>query len=839
MLRYIMMFVLVMIMVKTNAQTPFGSTQSSDVMLIKLTTPTQQNINSMQAKVTQDVDFYTHHSGNTGYLVLYREPSSTITQQAAINNYMSEPYVSYASFVYDVGSSDDFVGVANDVFAKAASGITATQVNNVAGQNGALTVTAYHPAEDIYLIEFDKNGNTLTRMQSLIQSGLFDYVEPNYYTNAIKPHHIGDRTTSADCDNVVSGMTDSYMQNRSQWSMFTDNATNWNATYMFPTYATEWSDINVCNAWNLNQGSVKGNPAQVSGSGVYVAVLDDGVDADHYDLNIRMNGAQAYGYDATPRNTPINAHPGAPDQGANHGTGCAGIIAAKNSNTNAPSSKYPGQPTFGMTGVAFDAELMPVRMFEVVLETRIDPITGLPYQVAIYYWTVKATDEAIRWAANNGADILSCSWGGDDPIGGFTVESAIQYATTNGRNGLGCTIVFSTGNENCGYIKWPASNPYTIAVGASNMCHTRTRASNYGGPNGPACPSNSSAWASCDGEDFWGSNVGYGQSSYDVANNRYYLTGDRATIFAPGVKIVTTAPDNNFTPFFNGTSSSTPHVAGTAAMMLAANSCLTYQEIREMLQLSTDRIQPTDPMDLDYQYYYDPLDNFFSFNIGYGKANAGNAVTIAYDMYKQASIVHGTHVFHSSHYIYAGRNLTDVLPMSQQINGNSVTDYIIENSFSTGQADVTFICPTSEAIMLLPGFEVKDYAKFYAEPQNNVCDATQHHYKPGKEEKKEVFVHRGEAYHKLTSDELLFNNVKVYPSPANDFINVELDLYEDAEVNIWMMNILGQKVKDVNHNTLKEGKVLKNISLQGLASGVYIINVETNNNRKQYKFIKE
>ncbi|MCF8360919.1 MAG: S8 family serine peptidase [Prolixibacteraceae bacterium] len=82
---------------------------------------------------------------------------------------------------------------------------------------------------------------------------------------------------------------------------------------------------------------------------------------------------------------------------------------------------------------------------------------------------------------------MSCSWGGGSSCS--VLNDEISYALELGRNGLGCVVVFSTGNDNSS-VNYPAnSNSDIIAVGAMSPCGERKNPS------------------SCDGEN-WGSNYG-------------------------------------------------------------------------------------------------------------------------------------------------------------------------------------------------------------------------------------------------------------------------------------------------------------------------------------------
>lgn len=171
------------------------------------------------------------------------------------------------------------------------------------------------------------------------------------------------------------------------------------------------ADMGVENPWNIN----------ITGAGINVAVIDDGVDLNHPDLQGRL----LPGFDATGNNSG-----GAPTNENFHGTNCAGIIGAANNN-------------IGVIGVAFNSNIIPIRM------GIVNPITNQLNTNDT--WIVNCFNEAV----NRGADVISNSWGGGTPSA--QVNAAILNAVNNGRNGRGCVVLFSSGNSN-GNILWPSSN---------------------------------------------------------------------------------------------------------------------------------------------------------------------------------------------------------------------------------------------------------------------------------------------------------------------------------------------------------------------------------------------
>ena len=118
---------------------------------------------------------------------------------------------------------------------------------------------------------------------------------------------------------------------------------------------------NVEAAWGLTEGQ-----------GVTIAIIDDGVDIDHEEF-------ASAGKLVAPRDVTRRSSDPRPGNRDNHGTACAGVACAD------------GQ--HGASGVAPRARLMPVRL-----------ASGLGSQQEA---------DAFLWAAQNGADVISCSWGPD------------------------------------------------------------------------------------------------------------------------------------------------------------------------------------------------------------------------------------------------------------------------------------------------------------------------------------------------------------------------------------------------------------------------------------------
>jgi len=264
------------------------------------------------------------------------------------------------------------------------------------------------------------------------------------------------------------------------------------------------ADTDTDRAWEQTTGS----------DAVVIAIIDSGIDLGHPEFAGRMLA----GYDFVNNDND-------PSDDFGHGTGCAGVAAAR------------GDNAAGIAGVAWQSRLMPLK--------ALDENGHAASNAAVV--------NAVVWAADHGADILSMSLGGYIQV--QALEDALAYAY-----GLGCAIFCAAGNDNYAGLVYPAAYVnYTIPVGALSPCNDRKTPT------------------TCDGEDWWGSN---------------HSTN---CTFTPGVRIATTDirggggyTRNDYTMEFNGTSAAAPHAAGVGALVLAVNPALGPYELEVRLIRSSE-----------------------------------------------------------------------------------------------------------------------------------------------------------------------------------------------------------------------------------------------------------
>lgn len=173
-----------------------------------------------------------------------------------------------------------------------------------------------------------------------------------------------------------------------------------------------------------------------TGQGVVVAVLDTGVDYNHADLkdniwtNPNNDAAQGYANDVHGWNFVDNNNNVLDTSEIGHGTHVAGIIAGENNG-------------FGLTGVAYNAKIMPVKVLD-------NSGTG----------SYTSIINGIYYAVNHGANVINLSLGGGS--GDRSLASALQYASSKG-----VVVVMAAGNDSATSPAYPAKYAanWGLAVG--------------------------------------------------------------------------------------------------------------------------------------------------------------------------------------------------------------------------------------------------------------------------------------------------------------------------------------------------------------------------------------
>lgn len=246
-----------------------------------------------------------------------------------------------------------------------------------------------------------------------------------------------------------------------------------------------------------------------TGKGVVVAVVDTGVDYNHEDLKnniwtntkeIAGNGidddGNGYVDDVRGWNFAENNNNTLDKNG--HGTHVSGTIAGQRNN-------------YGVTGIAYDAKIMPIKVLN-------DSGSG----------SYSAIANSIYYAVNNGANVINLSLGGS--FSNRTLQNAIEYASTKG-----AIVVMASGNDGRSQPDYPAryANNTGIAVGAVDKNKNLADFSNRSGTN-------QLAYVTAPGVNVYST----------VPNNQYaaYNGTSMATPHVAGVVALMLSANRNLTP---------------------------------------------------------------------------------------------------------------------------------------------------------------------------------------------------------------------------------------------------------------------------------------------------
>lgn len=351
-----------------------------------------------------------------------------------------------------------------------------------------------------------------------------------------------------------------------------------------PLYAMQWfldntgtglrtvgEDVRAENAW----GQMTGMPAEpVSGRGVRVVVIDDGLLQAHEDLagNVILGAGGTY----NGMGVLVNNDPSPGDPMSQHGTSVAGVAAGI------------GHNGIGISGVAPRASL-----------------------VGLVNAGTDASDAAAMTKDINTNHIYNMSFGPNEN-GYYTLTTAVERGAINtgismGRGGRGVVYLRAAGNGGGNTMGPPGPDQHRFG-----------HHSNLDGFNNEY------------GVIVVAASDGAGVSPF------YNQEGSCMTLCAPSSGnpggVVTTdvmgSPINNiptaYTSQFGGTSSSCPAVAGVVALILQVNPILTWRDIRRLLAMTA---RQNDSMNLGWAM--NGAMRMVHHEYGYGVVDAGAAVTAA------------------------------------------------------------------------------------------------------------------------------------------------------------------------------------------------------------------
>ncbi len=281
---------------------------------------------------------------------------------------------------------------------------------------------------------------------------------------------------------------------------------------------TYLNQVRAPRAWDILKNS----------SGVIIGIVDSGTDLDHEDLadNIYINTADPVngmdddndgyvdnnmGWDfvgQSASNLTEDNNPEVTSDTTDHGVHVSGIAGAVSDNGK------------GVSSVAFNPKLLIVK------------VGSDDNSTAIYRGY-----EGIKYAADHGAQVINCSWGG--PGGGSYGQDIINYAIQKG-----CLVVAAAGNDDTDVADYPAAYDGVLSVANVRSTDVKSSSSNY---------------------------------------------NFKVDISAPGNGIYNTVNGSRYASY-SGTSMSSPMVAGAAALVKSRFPDLDMLQIGEQLRVTADQI---------------------------------------------------------------------------------------------------------------------------------------------------------------------------------------------------------------------------------------------------------
>ena len=359
-----------------------------------------------------------------------------------------------------------------------------------------------------------------------------------------------------------------------QWNLVNDGSLN--PSGLDQKKFVQGADVAVEKAWELTTG----DPS------IIVAVLDEGIDVDHEDLKGSMwiNEGETWGShedgDGNGYAGDIHGYNFVEDHGViaveslydtGHGSHVAGVIAATNNNSLGISSIAGGNGS--LPGV----KIMSCQIFS-----------------GAYAGTVLEEVRAIKYAADNGAVVLQCSWGyisgaanpyewtpqysTDEEWLAYNVleKKALDYFVHNAGSPDGVisggVVVFAGGNEAAAAASYPGAYDDYVAVAATAGDFTPAVYTNYGPGTTISAPGGDQDYYYED-EFKYPSFMGEGNLGY----------GDVGCILSTLPKSISPSGYG----YMEGTSMACPHVSGVVALGLSYAAKLkkhfTVEEIKALL----------------------------------------------------------------------------------------------------------------------------------------------------------------------------------------------------------------------------------------------------------------
>lgn len=504
--------------------------------------------------------------------------------------------------------------------------------------------------------------------------------------------------------------------------------------HLYDWLGYNWPHINARDAWDTETGAT--NP-------VIVAVIDLGVDFDNQDLIYNE-----LGFDYVDGGLPD------PLDVDHHGTSMAGIIAAKTNNTLAVAGISGGWGNENPGAV-----IMAVRVG-----------TGEPFG-----FLSDVVDDAIIFAANNGAKVINMSFGYEapDPPLSAAISAAINYAY-----GRGSFLIAASGNETA-KLYFPANHDLVLAVSGIRKDWT------YYSTNWPGIDVTAPA------QDIWsllnnqpgGSNANYGLIGSGTSASSAIASGVAALLFSQNPNLAPMDIKNviNSSAVYEPLMENNPLKFGNG--LLKADRALRCL-------LIANGIIPDWPTNLTVEYN-PPANPVFTWRTVYPTIES--SVITHYNIYRSKAPAR-----------YKFHKIAEV----QHNDGIRYHTWIENSSLSGGNYfyRVTTVCNqgkesiTSNEVSITLGYEQKIAANTSIEGFD-------------------------------------YNLEQNYPNPFNQSTTINYSLKEDGLVKLTVFNLLGEEVAVlVNENKNAENYEVT-FDASSLTSGIYFYKIQSGSYTNTLKMI--
>lgn len=438
----------------------------------------------------------------------------------------------------------------------------------------------------------------------------------------------------------------------------------------------------------------------LSGNGVYVAVVDSGLEIAHPSLKPNIenieNKSKTWSINFRDNDLPKNDPSPIPEDDRDHGTMVAGIIGMRSNLGFGGSGVAPKTQLSGYNVISMGAQNF---------QNFVDALGGSD--------------------ASKGNDIFSMSYGYNNTSqlkeDNSTIKASVEafkFGTKKLRDGKGAIYVKAAGNgfQSLGFFAGSSCESaikYKLSCQNSNMNFENTLAEvitvgalNAQGIKSSYSTTGSSLWISAPGGEYgknkewiedklkkidqtvdWAKyKPSFGEPAIfttDVSGKK--LGSSKVIDFAKKEPIIAIGnefnacdiPENsngNYTNSMNGTSSATPVTSGSVALILEANPSLTWRDVKYILAKTAQKVDPEFKgveITLDSEHHYQAEQGWvtnaagfhFSNWYGFGRVNVGEAVKLASNYKKNL----GTYI--ESEWMNASLENNSVTIMSGNIKG--------------------------------------------------------------------------------------------------------------------------------------------------------------------------